>query len=182
MTATLRIEEGTPEAWPDPPDDLSAAAGAIAPAVVWRRIESWIAWRWGERPCTFTVEGCGGSWRAPLAPFTAETIEEWAGDASASVALAPGPLGVNLGSASHYRFAGMLGCAETPPEDVAEAFRRLAEYAAGRSADRRWSGASSFSAEIEGLRFSVDRAPSWLARAIHNSGAADLLRPYRRAP
>ena len=41
---TLSIIEDVAEAdWPAPPAGLSAAAAAIAPAVIWRRIEAWIA-------------------------------------------------------------------------------------------------------------------------------------------
>jgi len=178
---TLRIIEEAPSAWPDPPYPLSLDAAAIEPAVIWRRIESWIAYRWGSRTCSFIVEGGCGTWRAPLYPFTSATIEEWGGNAWEAVTLAADPLGgINIGSASHYRFAGALGSTNEPPEDVLEAYRRLAEYS---SEKHGVDGSSSRTMELGGsLRESYERAPTWLARALTYSGAADLLRVYRRAP
>lgn len=178
---TLRIIEEAPAAWPAAPSGLSPKAAAIAPAVVWRRLESWIAWRWGARACSFVVEGRYAAWRAPLHPFTAATVEAWDGDAWAAVTLPADPLdGVLLGPAPHYRFAGTLGAAATPPADVLEAYRRLSEYMAEKHG---LDGSSSRTVELGGdLKESYERAPTWLARAMSYSGAADLLRPYRRAP
>jgi hypothetical protein len=177
---TLTIAEGSPTTWPDPALPLSDAAAAIVPEVVWRRIESWIAYRWAERPCTFIVEGGCGAWRPPLVPFTVATTEVWHAEAWEPVTLAPHPLGgVVIGSASHYRFAGTLGADDDPPEDVLEAYRRLAEYWA-HGEDH--PGASSYTDEIGSLRMIEERSPAWLARAMAYSGAADLLRQYRRAP
>jgi hypothetical protein len=178
---TLRIIEEAPEEWPAAPAGLSTAAAAIAPEVVWRRIESWIAVRWSERSCTFIAEGRCGAWRAPLCPFTVTTTEAWNGEAWAAVTLPADPLGgVTLGAASHYRFAGTLGSEDDPPEDVVESYRRLAEYSAAK---RGLAGSSSRSFELgSDLKETYARAPTWLARALIYSGAADLLRPYRRAP
>jgi hypothetical protein len=180
--STLQILEDVAAAeWPAIPLGLSDAAAAIAPEVIWRRVESWIAWRWGERPCTFIVEGGCGSWRPPLCPFTASTVEAWTGEAWEAVVLPADPLGgYVLGGASHYRFSGVVGSDDTPPEDVLEAYRRLAEYFAAKPGV---AGSSSRSVELGGaLRESYDRPASWRARGMAYSGAADLLRPYRRAP
>ncbi|WP_305972519.1 MULTISPECIES: hypothetical protein [unclassified Mameliella] len=43
-----------------------------------------------------------------------------------------------------------------------------------------FQGASAWELERDGERERVERAPTWKARALQNSGAADLLRPYRR--
>lgn len=178
---TLRIIEDFAEAeWPARPVGLSTKATAIEPEVIWRRIEAWIAWRWGLRPAAFIVEGGCGSWRPPLYPLVATTVEAWNGEGWEAVTLAADPLGgLKLGSATHYRIAGALGIDDTPPEDVCEAYRRLAGYF---SRTERHPGASAFTDEIGSLRQVEDRAPTWLARALTYSGAADLLRPYRRAP
>ncbi|MFT3972009.1 MAG: hypothetical protein QM699_00585 [Amaricoccus sp.] len=179
---TLRIIEDVAEAdWPAAPAGLSTAAMGIPSQVIWRRLESWIAWRWGQRPVTFIVEGGCGSWRPPLYPVVATTVERWDGEGWAAVTLSADPLGgLGIGEATHYRIAGTLGIDDDPPEDVAEAYRRLAEYSAERPA---MAGATSYSAELGStLKESWDRAPTWLARALTYSGAADLLRPYRRAP
>lgn len=179
---TLRIIEDYAEAdWPARPSGLSTAATAIPPEVIWRRLEAWIAWRWGLRPCTFVVEGGCGSWRPPLYPLTATTVEAWNGEAWEAITLAADPLGgPTLGAATYYRFAGGLGIDDTPPEDVLEAYRRLAEYSTEKHG---LDGSSSRTVELGGqLRESFERAPTSLARALAYSGAADLLRPYRRAP
>jgi hypothetical protein len=179
---TLRIIEDVAEAdWPLRPSGLSTAAAAIQPEVIWRRLEASIAWRWGLRPATFIVEGGCGSWRPPLYPLVAKTVEAWNGEAWEAVTLAADPLGgLTLGSATHYRLAGALGIDDTPPEDVLEAYRRLAEYSTEKHG---LDGSSSRTVELGGqLRESFERAPVWLARAMSYSGAADLLRPYRRTP
>ena len=43
------------------------------------------------------------------------------------------------------------------------------------------AGARSYSAEVGQLSESFTRDPAWQSKALHQSGAADLLRPYRRA-
>lgn len=177
---TLQIIEGTPASWPDWTVDLSIAAQRIDLEAVWRRLEGWIAWRWGPRPCTFIVEGRCGLWRAPLTPFVSEAVEEWAAEDWRAVGLSQSPLGgFVLGSADHYRLTGTLGSADAPPADVMEAFRRLAEYFGTAEIN---PGASSYAESIGDLRLSAERDPAWLARAMQYSGAADLLRRYRRAP
>lgn len=178
---TLRILEDVSDVdWPAAPSGISTAAAAIAPAVIWRRLEAWIAWRWGPRPCSFIVEGGCGDWRAPLTPFAVTTMQAWDGNTWAAASLQPEPLGgVALGGATHYRLAGTLGADEEPPADVLEAYRRLAEYATDKDAH---PSLSARTVELGEMRESFERAPTWLARAIGYSGAADLLRPYRRAP
>ena len=42
------------------------------------------------------------------------------------------------------------------------------------------TGAAEESLQVGGIQMSYQRDPKWRAKAIHNSGAADLLRPYRR--
>ncbi len=64
------------------------------------------------------------------------------------------------------------------PAAVSEAFRRLAEYLADAT-DR--AGVSSYSVNMGGaIEESYQRNPAWVARAMELSGAADLLRPYKR--
>jgi hypothetical protein len=44
------------------------------------------------------------------------------------------------------------------------------------------AGVSSYTVGMGGaVEESYQRNPAWMARAIQNSGAGDLLRPYRRA-
>jgi len=64
------------------------------------------------------------------------------------------------------------------PAAVSEAFRRLAEYLASATAP---TGVTSQTVTVGQLSEAVTLTPSHMARAIQLSGAADLLRPYRRA-
>ena len=59
MAVIVVESEGTPAAYPAAPDGLSAAAQALDAAMIWQRLESWIAYRWGERSVIYIVEGPG---------------------------------------------------------------------------------------------------------------------------
>lgn len=184
MAATLKQVEDAPSVWPAAPAGLSAKAAALDPVPIWRRLESFCAWRWGVRAVTWTVEG-PGLWTPPLAPAQLSNPEVWSVDRWVTSYQPPSPLGgYELASEGPYRITATVGAA-TVPADVQEAFRRLAEYVADADAPSMVNGragASSSSYEIgSGLKVSFDRSPAWLAKALHNSGAADLLRPYRRA-
>lgn len=184
MAATIKETEATPGAWPATPSGLSAKAAALEPAMIWGRLEAWTAWRWSSRAVVWIAEG-PGEWVPPLSPATIATVEGWTGSAWAAVTLNRSPLGgYDLPAEGPYRFTGTAG-GGTLPEAVAEAFRRLAEYSAEGTASGGFNGlpgASSGTFALgEGMSKSFDRAPTWLARAMVNSGAADLLRPYRRA-
>ena len=179
MAATLRQVEGIPAAWPATPTGLTTEAGALDVGMIWQRLEAWIAYRWSSRSVVWTVEGAG-EWVAPLAPATITTVEVWQADAWAAVTLTPGPLGGYVLDGATYRFTGTVGSG-TVPAGGNEAFLRLAEYmAGGRDYSDMAAGVSSAEIDLGLLRSKVDRSPTWLARAMLNSGAADLLRPYRR--
>lgn len=186
MVETVTQREAAPDFYPAVPDGLSAAASALDSAVLWQRIESYIAHRFTERTVTWVVDGAG-NWDFPLTPARLTSAQRWTGDAWAAVGLADGPFGYVLPHDGPYRIAATVGDADVP-EGVLEAYRRLAEYLAPNSltgplADR--PGASSQSAKISAgmvdVDLNFDRAPAWLAKAMQYSGAADLLRPYRRA-
>ncbi len=172
---TIRQDESAPAAYPDAPAGLSTAAAALADTV-WQRIEAYTAHRWSERAVVWTVEGCG-AWQPPLTPATITTVEIWRADAWETVTLSPSPMGGYCLPGGTYRFTGTAGGGAVPPA-VQEAFRRLAEYLA---ADRGTPGATSERVEIDGVMTKeTSRAATWMARAMANSGAGDLLRPYRR--
>ena len=61
------------------------------------------------------------------------------------------------------------------PEPFSLAFIRLAEYFAAISADLDTYGVS----QIADGDFSYERLPTWAAKAVQLSGAADLLRRFR---
>jgi hypothetical protein len=178
MTATtIRQNEAVPETWPDAPGNLSTAAAALDTGLIWHRLESYIAWRWTSRAVVWTVEGCG-CWQPPLAPATISTVEVWQDDAWQAVTLSPSPLdGYVLPGAGPYRFTGTVGDdAGDVPAGVLEAYRRFAEYIAAKPGK---PGASSESVTAGSVSVSIRRSASWMAAAMQNSGAADLLRTYR---
>lgn len=177
MAETLKQVESV-TSWPAAPSGLSDAAAALDPNAIWARIESYIAHRFTSRAVVWTVEGAG-EWTPPLTPATVITAEKWEGGAWVTVTLPEGPFGFDLPGDGPYRITGTAGAGPVPAP-VAEAFRRLAEYLT-ETDDR--AGVSNYSVNMGGaIQESYDRAPNWIARAMINSGAADLLRPYRKAP
>ena len=177
MADTIRQNEAIPSAYPDAPDTLSTAAAALDADFIWQRIESYIAHRWTERDIEWIVEG-PGIWNPSLTPATISTVEIWQANAWATVSLAPSPFGgYELPGCGPYRIAGTVGGGDVPAA-VVEAFRRLAEYMAGKAGK---PGASSERIGAGSISLSHRRSPSWMAEAMQNSGAGDLLRSYRRA-
>lgn len=175
MVELLREDEGQPDSYPTLPGSVSNdAAAAISAATVWQRIEDWIAHRWNERTVTWIVRG-PGCWEPPLQPATVDTTEEWNESTHAweSVTLDDAPVGSELEDAT-YRITATVGSTETPPELVQEAVRRLAEYLYQVQQDPVPGHTSVTDGD-----YNFDRSAGWAARAIHNSGAADLLRGYR---
>lgn len=177
MATTISQTEAVPSAYPDVPEGLSEAAAALDSDMIWARIEAYVAHRWTARNVVWVVEG-DGEWTPPLTPATVSGVEAWQNNSWVETTPDPSPLGgydFDLGS---YRITASVG-GGTVPAEVNEAFRRLAEYMA-ETDDR--VGVSSYSVSIGGaLSEEYQRAPSWLARAMSNSGAGDLLRKYRRA-
>lgn len=171
---TLRKTEGMPDAWPEVV--VSTAAEPYVTAA-WVRIESYIAHRWAPRAVEFIAEG-PGCWTPALTPFALETIERWDGASWAETEPALSPMGYELGDGT-YRISGVAGDSDADvPALAIEAVKRLAEFMAtppGRP------GASSEAVTAGSVTISTTRSPSWMAKAIDNSGAADLLRNFRRA-
>ncbi|MEM1396046.1 MAG: hypothetical protein AAGH38_01175 [Pseudomonadota bacterium] len=198
MATTLKIIEGEPDQYPqvftcsDPSvagneatQDLQTATAA------WQRIESYIGHRWNERECTFIAEG-PGDWTPPLQPYAASTVEVWDNSEWVATSPAPSPLGgYCLEAIGPYRFVGIAGSTETPPRAVKNAVFQLAEYmSVGDSVPPDQRVLRKFSTDKEEFEFgffgkglrTADREhhnPTWVARALQYSGAADLLRPYR---
>ena len=173
---TYRREEDAPASYPATPDGLSAAAAALDPAMIWARIEGYIAHRWSERQVIWTVRGVG-EFEPDLAPATITAQEVWNGATYVAASLDASPLGgVVLPDEGPYRLTATVG-GGTVPAAVSEAFRRLAEYFAEAVARH---GAGRYEVDLGGIRESFDRSTKWVAQAIQLSGAADLLRPYRR--
>ncbi|MBX9452048.1 MAG: hypothetical protein KL801_09435 [Mesorhizobium sp.] len=178
MAETIKQTEGAPAAYPDAPEGLSTAAAALDPEMVWQRLESYVAHRWSERSIEWIVEGCG-EWRPPLAPATITTIEVWRADAWEALTVPPSPVGGYIMPGGTYRFTGTVGVDDSDvPAAVLEAWKRLAEYMAQKAGK---AGARSERVSAGSVSLSHTRSPSWMAEAMANSGAGDLLRNFRRA-
>ena len=184
MALTLQQVEAVPASYPAV-TGLSDAAAALNADALWQRIEAHCAHRWTARGVLWVAEGCG-DWKAPLAPAVVSLVERWNGTAFESVTPDASPWG---GHVFHHdgphRITASVGDGVTLPAQVAEAFRRLAEYSAEIATDGMIGGHTSHqshSANIGGdISEEFSRSPTWAARALQLSGAAGLLRPYRRA-
>lgn len=173
MTTTLKQTEAVPESYP---------ASGLSPepdnaAVVWQRLESYISHRWTPRQVVWIVEG-PGEWCPPLTPATIATVEVWSGaDEWEDVTTNASPLGGYwLPATGPWRFTGEVGDDDADvPASVLEAFRRLSGYL---DAARHRPGLRSVTAGSVSATYRDELAT---AQALQRSGAADLLRPYRRA-
>jgi len=167
MAAAIKQDEAVPASYPTGGQDA-----------IWQRIEAYIAHRWTERVVVWTVEG-PGEWEPPLTPAIFTTSEVWNGAEWEAIEAPGAPLGgFWLSGEGPYRFTASVGSG-TPPANVLEAVARLAAYLADDTTAP--AGARSFSVDIPGVQStSVDRDPRWVAKALQLSGAADLLRNYRR--
>ncbi|MEO3415728.1 hypothetical protein AAFO92_13815 [Roseovarius sp. CAU 1744] len=183
MSVTIKQTEEVPAAYPDAPSGLSANAAALDEAMVWERIEAHTAYRYSPREVVWIVEG-EGFWSPPLAPATINTTELWDGETWGAVTLSTSPLdGLCLATDGPYRISASVGGGNVPAA-VSEAFRRLAEYSADANKSNMLTGrpgASVHTGDIKGISETIERNPAWVARALQWSGAADLLRSYRRA-
>jgi len=173
----LKQEESVPVNFPGDP-------GVTNPPVIWPRIECYIAHRFFAREVVWIVEGVEDEpLHLPLTPIVAMTVEKWEGGAWVVVTLPAGPMGHILPSEGHFRIVAQVGAGPIPAA-VWEACRRLSSYSAevGQySPSKGRAGATNASFDTAGVKFSLERQSNWAARAIQLSGAADLLRPYRRA-
>lgn len=178
MADLLQEIEAIPAGYPATPSGLSTPAAALDAEMVWERIEAYTRTRYTAREVVWTVEGCEAeNWTPPLSPVASHAAEKWEGGAWVAVTLADGPVGLCLPSDGVFRVTAQVG-ADDPPAAVSEAFRRLAEYMAD---DTDRAGVSSYSLNMGGaIQESYTRTASHAARALQNSGAADLLRRYRR--
>ncbi|MEQ9260938.1 MAG: hypothetical protein RIG84_17765 [Roseovarius sp.] len=157
-------------AYPDAPEGLSTEAAAIPAAVIWDRLESWTNYRWSETVTDFVVNPpCEVKWQPPYAPFVVDSVD-------GETATIDGFGQVILRSKSVVRCT--IGGA-TPTETVNAAYIRLAEYMA--ATDDAPGGVSRYSIDVGDISESWSRKADHMAKAIHNSGAADLLRRYRKS-
>lgn len=175
MIDIRKLTEAEPATYSAAPAGLSAN---VPPnEVVWSRIEQFIAHRWAARSATWIVEGWG-DFLPTLTPVTISSVQVWSDNAWSAATLQPTPEGGYICEGEIYHFVGIAGDDSIPPVDVLEAYRRLAEYM-GEQVE--FAAASSFTVSMASqIELQVERSPSWLGKALHNSGAADLLRKYRK--
>lgn len=118
MAVTLKQIEAIPANYPAAPAGLSVAAAALEPAMIWQRIESYIAHRWTARAVIWTVEG-PGDWEAPLTPAILGLVEVWTGTAWAAVTLTASPLGgYALPAEGPYRISASVGVGIAPKSPI----------------------------------------------------------------
>jgi hypothetical protein len=175
MATTIKQIEAIPATYPSvtPWNRLGSIGPDDAPTdsdQVWQRIEAYTAYRFTARDVVWTVEG-EGDWTPPLAPMTLTTAEKWEGDAWVAVTLPVGPYGYCLPSDGPYRITASVGGGDVPA-NVAEAFKRLHEYT--RGINDSFKNQTAMGGGEDGI------TRNWTAKAMQTSGAADLLRPYRR--
>lgn len=169
MATTIKQVEAIPESYPD---DGTAA--------IWQRLESYIAHRWTAREVVWTVEG-PGEWAPPLTPATVTATDVWQDDEWITVTLTDGPLGgYVLDGDGPYKITATVG-GGTVPAAVSEAYTRLSDYLTALDGSGMAAGVSAQSVGVGPIRDHVERDPNAWAKAMQYSGAADLLRPYRRA-
>ena len=184
MVELLQEIEAAPETYPnvmpyahtnfDPPLDQDAA---VPSAMIWQRIEAHVAHRWTPREVVWIVRG-PGEWTPRLTPATVTAQEVWDGSAWIAASLSASPLGgYELAGEGPYRLTATVGGGDVP-EAVQEAFRRLHEYARGIA--ESWRNETAIY-RSDGGQTGSQAVASWAGKAIQLSGAADLLRPYRRA-
>lgn len=152
---------------------------------LWRRMETYAACRWGERPVEWIVHGCG-LFVPPLKPVTITAVSRF--NDYGAPGHEPGawlprtlkrtPFGVRLDSPGFYKIEGTAGLSAQPPADVLQAYTRLSEYLAGVKEDGH-VGATTISDSVPGVSAMVRRPIQAMSRALEYSGAADILKAYR---
>ncbi len=180
MIDVLDQSESAPASYPSVAG-LSDKADALDQDMLWQRIESYIAHRWRVREGVWGLTGEeDDERRLPLTPLISHEAKKWESGAWVSTTIAAGPVGLCLPSDGTFRVTAQIGGAGTVPAAVLEAFRRLAEYSTETEGH---GGVSEYSVSLGSgaIQKSYSRDPAFMARAFINSGAANLLRPYRRA-
>lgn len=197
MAVTIKQVEALPESYPAIMTDHG-----LDDSFVWQRIESYIAYRFSPRSVIWTVEECG-EWEPPLTPATVTRVDVWKMGTWSEITPAPSPYGgYEFAGSGPFRITATVGGGfgvGDIPDAVQEAYRRLSRYSSAISRvsqDRlmmRRVQKNSYeqppirptphqeSQRMTDVDGSADFVTNWTAKALQLSGAADLLRPYRRA-
>lgn len=169
MNLNLHQNESEPETYP-------AVEGVTgdALAVAWQRIEAYIKKRYAPRQVEWLVQGeTGGVWYPPLGPVVSIQGEIVDG----AVPFTPMPWGPGFRLPQGVvKLTATVGAGPVPTA-VSNALRRLANYYAAVLDVPE--GVRSYSLNVGDMSESISVQSGRMARAMQESGAADLLRPYR---
>ena len=169
MNLILSQIESQPEAYP-----AVEGVSGDALAMAWQRVEHYTKQRFASRAVVWTVQGdTSRVWYAPLGPIISIEGEIIDG----GVPFTPTPCGIGWwlpnGPVSLMAIVG----AGPVPAAVSTAVRRLANY---YDADVPIpGGVRSYSLNVGDMSESMTVVAGRFAKAMQESGAADLLRPYR---
>lgn len=185
MIELLKETEDVPADFPDVPAAVADTLGYNEDlSGIWRRIEAYVRVRWTPRNVVWIVSG-EGDWEPPLGPVNSMTVEVWQANAWAAASPDPSPTGGYCLDGETYRFSASVGGGTVPPE-VPQAFARLALYCT-HDVDHpeHLSAISVTAATYDGgaatHEHGYTRPTGWVAKALQLSGAADLLRTWRRS-
>jgi hypothetical protein len=181
----IRFEEAAPADYPvlytyDVDGNL-AEEPLIIDRGIWDRLEQYTAFRWRERQAVWTVQGVG-EWQPHITPLQNITVDLWDEDSLTwgATSLDATPIGgLKVPDDQVYRIKATVGDnAAAIPDVFVAAYERLAEY---HAADTSPAGVATHSLRLgDGYEESVNRNPNYVGRAMQYSGAADLIRQYRR--
>lgn len=167
MIRAIKQVESLPESYPAVD---GVAEGGLAFA--WQRIEHYIAHRFAPRQVVWRIDADAGEWCPPLGPVVTISAQQADGEPFEPEAGAMGGYVLPCGQTTVTATVG----AGPVPAVVSEAVRRLAKYLAFESGLP--PGVTRFSSGA--FNASIRREDITPAMAMQNSGAADLLRTYRR--
>ena len=170
MNLNLQQIEGLPESYPEVGGGIVSADAAVA----WQRVERYIKVRFMPREIVWMVQGDTEQvWFPPVGPVTA-IAGEFA-DGAMPFTLMPCGTGYRLPNAL-VKLTATVGAGPIPLS-VTNAVSRLAHYCAADVPVP--GGVRSYSLNVGDMSESMTLAPDRLAKAMQDSGAADLLRSYR---
>lgn len=171
MNLNLQQIEAIPETYPAV-DGVTGDALAVA----WQRIEQYIKVRFSEREIVWIVQGdTSRVWYPPIGPVT--DIDGEIIDGEIAFDLTACGTGYWLPNGL-VKLTATVGAGPVPPI-VAMAVKRLAAFYSAEIAAP--GGVRSYSLSVGDMSESMVLPPDRLAKALQDSGAADLLRGYRKA-
>ncbi len=172
MTELHKETEAIPTVYP-----VVNVTSDISLDAIWPRLEMWCNVRWSPREVIWVIEG-PVEWVPPLTPYDNLRVEIWQSGAWVNVTPEPSPFGgYCLTKSGPYRVTATVGAGPVPPA-AEEAIKRLVAYLEDDSAP---AGITEYRVDMaETIEEEIHRSPTHMARSLQNSGAADLLKPWKR--